>query len=58
MVSIPIDFGGYQPAASIHNRAAEFFGRGWDDEGGVVMKSAMAASVSYVFGVGAAVDQE
>ncbi len=27
MAPIPIDFGGYQPPASIHNKAAEFFGR-------------------------------
>ena len=27
MGSIPINFGGYQPPASIHNKAAEFFGR-------------------------------
>lgn len=27
MTPIPIDFGGYQPPASIHNKAAEFFGR-------------------------------
>lgn len=27
MAPIPIGFGGYQPPASIHNKAAEFFGR-------------------------------
>ena len=30
MTSIPIDFGGYQSSASIHNKAAEFFGRHLD----------------------------
>ena len=30
MTSIPIGFGGYQSPASIHNKAAEFFGRHLD----------------------------